>query len=366
MDSQTWTAIISDLPNPHLLQTWQWGEAKSQYGWTPYYKTWQDDEGKVVAAAQILQRSIKLPLIPVTLKMLYVPKGPLLNWEDAQLCQRVLADLKTFAKEHNAFFIKIDPDVRLGTGVPDEEGSLEHGLGQEITSELKSSGWRFSNEQVQYRNTVMVDLTPDEDQLLANMKQKTRYNVRLAGRKGVTVRVGTVGDFDMLYNMYAETANRDSFTIRAKDYYLTVWNTFMDAGMLQPLIAEVEGQPVAGLMLFIFEQIAWYIYGMSTAAHRNKMPTYLLQWEAIKAAKAAGCTTYDLWGAPDNFTESDSMWGVFRFKRGLGGQVMRHIGAWDLPVRPWLYTIYTQALPRLLSLMRLRAKTQTSNQSGDM
>ena len=364
MDAQTWNNTIAALPNPHLLQTWQWGEAKAQYGWTPHYKTWQDDSGKVIAAAQILQRTIKLPGMSANLCMLYVPKGPLLNWEDAELRQRVLADLKAFAKECRAFFIKIDPDVRLGTGVQGEEGAQEDELGQQIASELKTFGWRFSNEQVQYRNTVMIDLTPDEDQLLANMKQKTRYNVRLAGRKGVTVRVGDAADFDMLYNMYAETAHRDGFTIRSKDYYLTVWNTFPDAGMLQPLIAEVEGQPVAGLMLFIYGQTAWYIYGMSTTAHRNKMPTYLLQWEAIKAAKAAGCTTYDLWGAPDTFDESDSMWGVYRFKQGLGGQVVRHIGAWDLPMRPWLYTLYTQALPRLLSLMRLRAKTR--NQSGDM
>ena len=364
MDAQTWNNTIAALPNPHLLQTWQWGEAKAQYGWTPHYKTWQDGRGEIIAAAQILQRTIKLPGMSANLRMLYVPKGPLLNWEDAQLRQRVLADLKSFAKERRAFFIKIDPDLRLGIGVLGEEDAEEIELGQSIVSELKSSAWRFSKEQVQYRNTVMVDLTPDEDQLLANMKQKTRYNVRLAGRKGVSIRVGTANDFDMLYNMYAETAQRDGFTIRSKDYYLTVWNTFLDAGMLQPLIAEVEGQAVAGLMLFTLEQTAWYIYGMSTTAHRNKMPTYLLQWEAIKAAKAAGSSAYDLWGAPDTFDESDSMWGVYRFKQGLGGQVVRHIGAWDLPVRPWLYTLYTQALPRLLSLMRLRAKTR--NQSGDM
>ena len=178
MDSQTWNDRIANLQTPHLLQTWQWGAAKSQYGWTPHYKTWQGDAGEIVAAAQILQRSIKLPGLPTTLRMLYVPKGPLLDWNDSQLRLRILADLKDLARERNAFFIKIDPDVRLGTGVPNDEDSTENVLGQDIVAELRSSSWRFSNEQVQYRNTVMIDLRPDADQLLANMKQKTRYNVR--------------------------------------------------------------------------------------------------------------------------------------------------------------------------------------------
>jgi lipid II:glycine glycyltransferase (peptidoglycan interpeptide bridge formation enzyme) len=100
------------------------------------------------------------------------------------------------------------------------------------------------------------------------------------------------------------------------------------------------------------------MHGMSRAVHRNKMPTYLLQWEAMKYAKAKGCTIYDLWGAPEVFDESDSMWGVFRFKRGLGGEVLRTIGAYDLPIRPYYYKLYTQVLPRILDLMRRRGKTQ--------
>ncbi|MEN8172498.1 MAG: peptidoglycan bridge formation glycyltransferase FemA/FemB family protein, partial [Chloroflexota bacterium] len=209
-----------------------------------------------------------------------------------------------------------------------------------------------------------VDLTAPEDEILARMKQKTRYNIRLAGRKGVVVRIGDESDLPMLYKIYAETSTRDGFAIRDEDYYRTVWTEFMGAGMAEPLIAEVEGQPVAAVVIFNFAGRAYYMHGMSRPLHRNKMPTYLLQWEAMRRAKSTGCTVYDLWGAPELFDESDSMWGVFRFKRGLGGTVMRTAGAYDYPLRPLIYKLYSRVLPRILDLMRLRGKARTERIQG--
>ena len=126
-----------------------------------------------------------------------------------------------------------------------------------------------------------------------------------------------------------------------------------------PLIAEVDGEPVAAIILFMFGERAYYVYGMSRDAHREKMPTYLLQWEAIKRAKSAGCDVYDLWGAPDEFNENDSMWGVYRFKEGLGGDVERTLGAWDYAGNKLLYKLYTDVMPRILNLMRSRGKAST-------
>jgi len=229
----------------------------------------------------------------------------------------------------------------------------------ELIEELSGSGWQFSDEQIQFRNTVLLDLENSEEDLLMAMKSKTRYNVRLAGRKGVSIRRGGMDDLDMLYAMYAETAIRDGFAIRSKDYYLTVWQTFLASEMLTPLIAEVDGNPVAGLMLFTYCKTAWYIYGMSKDEHRNLMPTYLIQWEAFRLAKDKGCTVYDLWGAPDEFKPDDSLWGVYRFKKGLGGQVVRTIGAWDLPLRPWVFKLYAQVWPRVMGILRARGRAQT-------
>jgi lipid II:glycine glycyltransferase (peptidoglycan interpeptide bridge formation enzyme) len=228
-------------------------------------------------------------------------------------------------------------------------------------------GWTFSNGQVQFRNTVLLDLTLSEAEMLERMKQKTRYNVRLAEKKGVLVRAGTAADIDTLCRMYAETSVRDGFVIRDEAYYRHVWGTFMGMPITgthpyaEPLIAEVQDEIVAAIFVFYFAKRAYYLYGMSRAAHRDKMPNYLLQWEAMKRAKSRGCTAYDLWGAPDQFNESDSMWGVFRFKEGLGGSVVRTLGAWDYPASPFWYKMYTQLVPRLLDVMRRRGRARTEH-----
>jgi len=182
----------------------------------------------------------------------------------------------------------------------------------------------------------------------------------------VTLRVGTQEDFDMLYKMYAETSVRDGFVIRDERYYKTVWKLFMDSNepTCEPLIAEVNGELVAAIFVFYFAGRAYYVYGMSRNAHREKMPTYLLQWEAMKRAKAKGCTVYDLWGAPDVFDESDSMWGVYRFKEGLGGNVVRTLGAWDYAPNPFWYKLYSEIIPRLLDVMRSRGKAKTKQSLG--
>jgi lipid II:glycine glycyltransferase (peptidoglycan interpeptide bridge formation enzyme) len=130
--------------------------------------------------------------------------------------------------------------------------------------------------------------------------------------------------------------------------------------MATPLIAEVDSEAVAAIVLFHFAKRAWYIHGMSRNVHREKMPNHLVQWEAMRTAKALGCEVYDLWGAPNEFSVQDPMWGVYQFKRGLGGTVVRTMGAYDLPIRPRLYWLYTRLLPRILAVMRRRGREQTA------
>jgi lipid II:glycine glycyltransferase (peptidoglycan interpeptide bridge formation enzyme) len=359
MESQGWNENIAPLPGAHLLQTAEWAGLKAGVGWNPHHRTWPGPDGKPAAAAQTLIRRIPMGGLAARVAMAYVPKGPLLDWSNADLRRKVLGDLVKDARSKGAMVIKIDPEVVVGTGEPGGPDDLPAPVGVETVLALRKLGWVPAKDQVQYRNTVIVDLSPDEETLLANMKQKTRYNVRLAGRKGVTARPGTGADFDRLYRMYAETSVRDGFVIRDEGYYKTLWKSFLDAGLLEPLVAEVDGEPVAAVVIARFGGTATYLHGMSTEAHREKMPAYLLQWEAMHRAKAAGCARYDMWGAPDIFNETDSMWGVYRFKDGFGGQVVRFIGAWDYPVRPFWYRLYTQVLPRLLDLMRMRGKART-------
>lgn len=363
-----WNALVARLPNPPLLQSWEWAQVKAEYGWKPMPFVWYEvatANHNPLAAAMVLKRTVLNRGFAARLCVLYIPKGPLMDWSDESLRKRVLGDLQVFAKKQGAIFLKVDPDVLLGTGIPGSGDAREDGHGQAVMSDLKRRGWSFSSDQIQFRNTVMVDLSPSEDEMLRRMKQKTRYNVRLAEKKGVQVRVGTPTDLPRLYKMYAETSVRDGFVIRDEGYYQTVWKTFMqgrgDDGQpfAEPLIAEVDEEPVAAVFLFCFAGRAYYVYGMSRQAHREKMPNYLLQWEATKRAKAHGCSVYDLWGAPDEFKEDDSMWGVFRFKEGLGGEVVRTLGAWDFPANTLWYWVYTQVIPRLLNFMRSRGKART-------
>jgi len=379
--SKIWNSIVSRLPNPHFLQTYEWGRVKAKYGWSPLYAVWTDDgkysilkdtdpwsldTERCIAAALILKRQILRNGFAARLSILYAPKGPLLDWTNESLRSRVLNDLQTFAKKEGAIFLKIDPDVVLGTGIPASEEDVIDNGGQAVMSELKRRGWQYSSDQIQFKNTVLIDLTPSEEELLARMKQKTRYNIRLAEKKGVNLRVCTSNDLTMLYKMYAETSVRDGFVIREESYYQMVWNLFMNSSepSCEPLIAEIDSEPVAAIFVFYFAGRAYYVYGMSRDTHREKMPTYLLQWEAVKRAKAKGCNVYDLWGAPEVFNESDSMWGVYRFKEGLGGKVVRTLGAWDYAPNPLWYKMYSEIIPRLLDVMRSRGKARTSQNLG--
>jgi len=380
MTLNPWNEIIAGLPDPHLLQTYEWGQVKAHYGWQPIYLVWTQNgqhfesspqldfltkipAGQVCAAALVLKKSVLRSSFAARPCILYAPKGPLLRWEDALLRKRVLDDLQRFARRQGAIFLKLDPDVVLGHGIPGSESDCPQPLGANIQQELSARGWRYSADQIQFKNTVMLDVSVTEEEMLARMKQKTRYNVRLGAKKGLTVRPATRVDWPLLYRMYAATSRRDGFVIRDQAYYETVWRTFEHCSTA--LIAVGEAEPVAAVYLFHFAGRAYYLYGMSRDMQRDKMPNYLLQWEAMRWAHARGCQVYDLWGAPDEFDENDSMWGVFRFKEGLGGQVQRTLGAWDYTPSPLWYSLYTQVVPRLIDLMRSRGKARLRQVAQD-
>ena len=377
-EKMNWNTYISGLPKTHLLQTSQWADLKSHFGWVPYFLVWTEDQsglqmrvyhedkieaGIPVAAGLLLEREA-FPW----LRVLYMPKGPLLaDWSNQYLLEKILDDLAGFARQRRTLQMKIDPDLELGWGVPggdDFQGCAE---GKDFLEMLRRKGWVYSPEQIQFKNTVLVDLTEDEDQILARMKSKTRYNIRLSGRKGIQIRLGGDSDLPALYRMYADTSLRAGFAIRGEAYYLKLWRSFLDESkgegddpQAQPIIAEYEGQMVAGAVIFKFGKQAWYLHGMSLPEHSEKMAPHLVQWEAIRWAKDQGCEKYDMWGAPDEFDESDSLWGVYRFKRGFGGEVTLTIGAWDFPARPFSYAVYSRWLPRVLNIMRWFGNRRTS------
>lgn len=343
----SWNNTIRGLPGASFLQTKEWAAVKTQVGWKNEEFTWQDETGKVVAAAQLLTRSTRLLKFGPRVSIGYIPRGPLMDWTDRGLVDRVITDLERITRERRLVFLKIDPEVLVATENPAQSSNEKM-----IPEILSDRGWRSSPEQIQFRNTMLLNLDGDEPNWLGRMKQKARYNIRVAEKSGVVVRKASVKDLTTLYHMFAETAHRDGFIIRSEDYYIDVWSRFMQAGMAEGLVAEFADQPIAGLVLMFFGSRAWFVYGMSTGQHREKMPNYLLQLEAMRLAREKGCSIYDLWGAPEDPVESDQMYGVYRFKEGLGAELVRTIGAWDYPLNPFLYRVYHQVIPGVLSITR--------------
>ncbi|MCD4686502.1 MAG: peptidoglycan bridge formation glycyltransferase FemA/FemB family protein [Anaerolineae bacterium] len=355
-DRATWHDLLRDVPTAHILQTWDWGAFKQrETGWQPERIAFRDRDGTPVAAASILMRSVG------PLRVVYVPKGPALDYANPAHLTAVLDYLQTYASQRRAVWLKIDPDVVAGTGIPGgvdaDRPAQDDPTGQAVTAALQDREWRFSTSQVQFRNTLTFDLTPDADTILMAMSQGTRRKVRTGPKKGVSVRVADQpGDLQTLYDLYTITGQRQGFLIRPLDYYRAAWAEFIEAGLAVGFLAEYEGTPLAGLVLFHFGPKAWYFYGMSSDAERNRMPTYALQWAAIQWAQANGYVTYDFWGAPDTFSEDDPLWGVYRFKDGFGGTVVRHIGAWDYIPHPALYWAYERLMPRVLGVLRKLAR----------
>jgi lipid II:glycine glycyltransferase (peptidoglycan interpeptide bridge formation enzyme) len=327
-----WNEALTHLPRPHFLQTWEWGVLRTRFGWKVERFLYVRG-GITVGAATLLTR--KLPLAPWSIA--YVPKGPLLDYADESLTAAVLDHICAAAKAAGAVYVKTDPDI-----AEDNEpfAHLYHDL-----------GWRASDEQIQFPNTALLDLSPGTEALLAAMKPKTRYNIRLASRRGVEVVQTT--DWDTLFALYAETALRDGFAIREAGYYHALWSLFQESGQGEGFVARVGDEAVAGLFLMHTGETGWFYSGASSQRHRDTMPNYLLQWHTIQWLCERGYRWYDLWGAPTEMQEDDPLWGVYRFKSGFGAQYVRRLGAYDRVLNKAAHYLISNLAPRFRKLRRL-------------
>lgn len=315
---EIWKEFIAKQPNPHILQTAEWGELKRGFGW---------DVSRIISGdvgVQILFRKL-----PLGFTVAYCPK-PEPSGKYSVFSDTFWGEVDSVCKIKKAVFLKIEPDCW------DTDDWL-----------LDTGHWTLSPHNIQPPRTIIISLEGTDDEILARMKQKCRYNVRLAEKKGVTVRGWD--DLDGFHRMMTVTGGRDGFGVHSLEYYKKAYELFHPTGMADILVAEYEGKPLAALMVFALGSRAYYLYGASTDEERNRMPTYLLQWRAMQWARERGCTEYDLWGVPDADEETleaqfesrhDGLWGVYRFKRGFGGQVKRAAQALDRVYMPWLYRLY--------------------------
>lgn len=275
--------------------------------------------------------------LPAGLGLLaYAPRGPVVAWADATRAASALEAAAQAARQVGALALVVEPDL--------EDAHAARRL-------LGASGFTPLDFSVQPRRTIVVDISAsDEATVLGAMKQKTRYNIGLAARKGVTVRAAGESDLAAFGALMAETAGRDGFSIHPAGYYADAWRRLgADATLM---LAEADGQLLAGLFAVACGTTATYLYGASTSARRELMAPYRLQWEAMRWARARGCARYDLWGVPDadeaaleaGFeTRHDGLWGVYRHKRGYGGRLIRFVEAWVRPLSPLRWALYQAA-----------------------
>jgi len=292
------------------------GFVKAEFGWKPNYLLGDQ------CGALVLVKSIFLGF-----NLAYIPKGPVgTNWIS------LWSELDAFCRKERIVFLKVEPD----------QWENESDLTRQNLPDFKSS-----SHTIQPRQTIILSLLGSEEEWLERMKQKTRYNIRLAEKK--EIRIIESNRMDIFNELMHATGERNAFGIHEDCYYQRAYELFKPDGLCTLLLAMYEDNPLAGLMVFKHGKRAWYLYGASNDQERNRMPTYLLQWAAMQWAKRQGCEEYDLWGIPDapevvlekDFTSrNDGLWGVYRFKRGYGGEIKRTAGAWDKVYNTPLYLAY--------------------------
>ncbi len=318
--------FVAKSSSSPILQSYEWGEFKGEFGWNPI-RIAIVDEGEIRAGISILKR--KIPLIPASI--FYAPRGPVVDFADEDSLNKLLIAIALEAKKHRAIYLKIDPEM--------EEGDTN------TIKILVSKGFKRGRRQIQPRSTHHLDLTTALDELLKNFEEKTRYNIRLAEKKGVKIEdESNLDGVQKFYNMYKETAERDNFLIHPFSYYKSLKKFLIDKGLAKVFVAYYKGVPIASVFIFTFGDRVTYMYGASTDEYRNVMPNHALHWHVIGWAKKAGFKKYDLWGIPANPTEGHPLWGVYRFKKGFRGKVMKFIGVYDLPFNRFMYNLLETAI----------------------
>ena len=310
-----WQDFCRQYPDRPFLQDAAWGEVKSKFGWTPAYVSAGD------AGAMVLFRKPKAGFTAA-----YIPRGPIGTNFTA-----LWPEIHELCRERHAVFLRVEPDPWEGT--PEADALL-----------ASMTGFRPAYATVQPPRTILLDLTGTEEEWLARMNQKTRYNIRLSQKKDLTVE--ETDDVAVFHELMRTTGTRDNFSVHSQAYYRCVLENFKENKRARILLVRYQGKPLSAIMLITQGRRGTYLYGASSNEERSRMPNHLIQWTAMKVCRDCGCTEYDLWGVPDEdesvleaqFQErTDGLWPVYRFKRGFGGSVLRTPGSWDYVYKPLPY-----------------------------
>ncbi|HZJ84722.1 MAG TPA: peptidoglycan bridge formation glycyltransferase FemA/FemB family protein [Syntrophomonadaceae bacterium] len=343
-EKSRYNEFIENHSRGHFLQLWEWGQVKKRMGWEPLPLVLEED-GEIKAALLILKKNLPIPGLKKCI--FYSPRGPVVDLENGSLVTALFNGAEKVARDHGAILLKLDPDVKHDN--------------DSFASKLADYGFKKNEtgldfEGVQPNYVFRLDITPDEDTLLKNMHSKWRYNIRLAGRRGVSIREASgKNDLQIFYDILLETAKRDKFLIRGYEYFEWIWDNLVENKYAQVFLAEYEGQVIAATLAMLTGDKVWYLYGASSNEHRNVMPNYLIQWQMIQWAKEHKCKMYDFRGVSGDIDENNPLYGLYRFKKGFSGEFTEFIGEWDYVYSAFFYFLWDKALPIYMKILRSKA-----------
>lgn len=321
----TWDMFQRQHPWAQFTQSWTWGEFRRNSGCNVRRFALLDDHGNWLLAAQLEYRK-KMPGIGYW----YAPRGPVF-WserppgEDQDLLREFFHGLKDMDLR-SAFFMRFEPVLK-------NEGEIRHILPEGIRRA----------PQLNPACTLLLDLSKNETELLAGMHQKTRYNIRVAERHGIRIRLAnSATDLESFLVLMKETSSRDQFIQHDASYLRATYKALQGAKMGRLRFAESEGKVLAASLEVMYGDTLTYLYGASSSEGRHRMAPFALHWAAIREAKQEGYRLYDFWGVNPHTRTSPAYktsWeGISRFKRGWGGEEVSLLGTWDLPRYPRLYS----------------------------
>lgn len=316
--------FVWNHPNQNFLQAPVWGELKTE--WKKHFLVSRDDEGKIRASAMILER--KVPYLPWTI--LYCARGPVCDSDCKDAMIDMAQGIKQLAKKCKAYIFRADPGMEM-------KDELFKKSVTEAGFKIKPAGKNFDGVQPRFVYRLPIS-GKSEEEILSGFESKTRYNLRLSVRKGVTVRQGSRDELPRFYEIMKETGTRDHFAIRPLSYFEKMYD-LMSPKYLRFYVAEHEGDIIAATIAIYYGDKVWYLYGASSNSKRNVMPNYQLQWEMIKWAKEMDCRIYDFRGVSGDLSPENPLYGLYRFKKGFNGELVEFVGEIEMVFKPWVKKI---------------------------
>ena len=335
-----YTSFLETHERCNFQQSIEWSKVKTS--WKHEVILAEDSSGKIIGSLMVWIRKI-----PIFGNIMYSSRGPVCDIHNMEVLKQINEGIQVLAKKYNAIVIRIEPDIKS------EDKSFRNimlDLGYQIKDDAKNF-----REEIQPRYVFRLD-TKDktEEELFNNLHSKTRYNVRLATKKGVTIKEGTKEDLKEFHKIMVTTGIRDGFITRSLSYFETMYDQMAPKHM-KLLMAYYEDKPISGVIVIIYGNKTWYLYGASSNEHRNLMPNYLLQWEMIKIALENKSDIYDLRGVPGIADNSN---GLYRFKKGFGAEYTEFIGEVYMEFKPLRYRLYkfSEKVFRNLRALKLKFK----------